>query len=53
MTDRRKLTEARKENLVNTMIETYLQDPPSSCMSCHQGFSARGRDFVGMLGSFR
>jgi hypothetical protein len=45
--------EARKENLVNTMIETYLQDPPSSCMSCHQGFNARGRDFVGMLGSFR
>ena len=45
--------EARKENLVNTMIETYLQDPPSSCMSCHQGFNARGRDFVGILGSFR
>jgi hypothetical protein len=45
--------EARKENLVNTTIETYLQDPPSSCMSCHQGFNARGRDFVGMLGSFR
>lgn len=45
--------ERRKENLVNTTIETYLQDPPSSCMSCHQVFNALGRDFVGMLGSFR
>ncbi len=45
--------EKRKENLVNTTIETYLQDSPSSCMSCHQGFNARGRDFVGILGSFR
>jgi hypothetical protein len=45
--------EARKENLANTTIETYLQDPPSSCMSCHQVFNARGRDFVGILGSFR
>lgn len=45
--------EARKENLLNTTIETYRQDPPSSCMSCHQLFNARGRDFVGMLGSFR
>ena len=42
------------ENLVNTTIETYFQDPPSSCMSCHQSLSnALGRDFVGMLGSFR
>jgi hypothetical protein len=40
--------------LVNTTIETYFQDPPSSCMSCHQSLSnALGRDFVGMLGSFR
>jgi len=45
--------EARKENLVNTMMETYLQDPPSSCMSCHQVFNALGRDFVAMLASFR
>lgn len=45
--------EARKENLVNTTIETYLQDPPRSCMSCHQKFNATGRDFVGLLGSFR
>jgi hypothetical protein len=45
--------EALRENLVNTAIETYLQDPPSNCMSCHQGYNARGRDFVGMLGSFR
>ena len=43
-----------KENLVNTTIETYLQDPPSSCMSCHQSVSnALGRDFVGILASFR
>ena len=45
--------EGRKENLANTTMETYLQDPPSSCMSCHQKFNARGRDFVGILGSFR
>jgi hypothetical protein len=45
--------ETRKENLVNTTIETYRQDPPSSCMSCHQVFNALGRDFVGMLDSFR
>jgi hypothetical protein len=51
--DGRFFPEARKENLANTTIETYLQDPPSSCMSCHQVFNARGRDFVGILGSFR
>jgi hypothetical protein len=45
--------EKRKENLANTTLETYFQDSPSSCMSCHQGFNARGRDFVGILGSFR
>jgi hypothetical protein len=45
--------EARQENLVSTAIETYLQDPTSSCMSCHQAFNARGRDFLGMLDSFR
>jgi hypothetical protein len=45
---------APKENLINTTIETYLQDPPSSCMSCHQAVSnALGRDFVGILASFR
>jgi hypothetical protein len=45
--------ELRRENLVNTTIETYLQDPPSACASCHQSFNALGHDFVGMLGSFR
>jgi hypothetical protein len=45
--------EARKENLANTTIETYRQNPPASCMSCHQKFNALGRDFVGLLGSFR
>jgi hypothetical protein len=46
--------DAPKENLVNTTIETYFQDAPSSCMACHQSLSnALGRDFVGMLGSFR
>ena len=46
--------DAPHENLVNTTIETYFQDPPSSCMSCHQSLSnALGHDFVGMLGSFR
>ena len=47
-------TDGPKENLVNTTSETYFQDPPSSCMSCHQSLSnALGRDFVGILGSFR
>jgi hypothetical protein len=47
-------TDPPKENLANTTIETYLQDPPSSCMACHQSVSnALGRDFVGILGSFR
>jgi len=45
--------DARKENMVSTVIETYLQDPPSSCMSCHKAFNERGRDFIGMLNSFR
>ena len=45
--------ETRKENLANTTMETYLQDAPTSCMSCHQKFNLRGRDFVGILGSFR
>jgi hypothetical protein len=43
-----------KENLANTTIETYFQDQPSSCMACHQSVSnALGRDFVGVLASFR
>ena len=38
-----------KENLVNTTMETYLQDAPSSCMSCHAKVAnARGRDFAGI-----
>ncbi|WP_404337996.1 hypothetical protein AB2M62_03955 [Sphingomonas sp. MMS12-HWE2-04] len=46
--------ESRKENLVNTTMETYFQDPPSNCMSCHNAVSnVHGRDFVGILGSFR
>jgi len=45
--------DARRENLANTTIETYRQDLPSSCMACHQSFNATGRDFVGMLASFR
>ena len=52
----RELPDSRRaqENLVNTTIETYMQDPPSSCMSCHQAVSnARGRDFVGVLAGFR
>jgi hypothetical protein len=39
-----------KENLVNTTIETYFQEEPSSCMACHHAVSnAHGRDFVGIL----
>ena len=45
---------APEENLTNTTMETYLQDRPSSCMACHQSVSnAYGRDFVGILASFR
>ena len=43
-------TAAAQENVVNTTMESYLQDAPSSCMSCHDAVSnARGSDFVGML----
>ena len=45
--------DGRKENMVSTVIETYLQDPPSGCIACHRVFNERGRDFVGMLDSFR
>ena len=46
--------DTRGENLVNTTLETYSQDPPSSCMDCHHKVSnAMGRDFVGLLASFR
>lgn len=46
--------DARRENLVNTTMETYFQDRPSSCMSCHHKVgNALGRDFVGILDSFR
>jgi hypothetical protein len=39
-----------KENLANTTMETYLQDAPSSCMSCHASLAnAHGRDFAGIL----
>jgi hypothetical protein len=39
-----------RENLVNTTMETYFQEEPSSCMSCHHSVSnAHGRDFVGIL----
>jgi hypothetical protein len=47
-------TAKAQENLVNTTMETYLQDLPSSCMACHQAVSnARGRDFVGILAGIR
>ena len=41
-----------KENLVNTTLETYLQDG-ASCMACHRISNARGRDFVGYLAGVR
>src|SRR5262245_25801208 len=31
----------------------YTYDRASSRLSCHQGFKACGRDFVGIAGSFR
>ena len=49
-----KSTAAPEENLINTTMETYLQDRPSSCMACHQVVSnARGDDFVGTLAGVR
>jgi hypothetical protein len=43
-----------QENLINTTMETYLQDAPSSCMACHQLVSnSRGADFVGMLAGLK
>ena len=47
-------TAKAQANLVNTTMETYLQDLPSSCMACHQAVSnSRGRDFVGILAGLR
>ena len=47
-------TAKTQENVVNTAMETYLQDLPSSCMACHQAVSnARGDDFVGILAGVR
>ncbi len=47
-------TAKAQENLVNTTMETYLQDLPSSCMACHQILSnAHGLDFVGILSRLR
>ena len=49
-----KSTAAPEENLINTTMETYLQDRPSSCMACHQVVSnAHGDDFVGTLAGVR
>jgi hypothetical protein len=49
-----KSTAAPEENLINTAMETYLQDRPSSCMACHQAVSnVRGDDFVGTLAGVR
>ena len=43
-----------KENLANTTMETYFQEEPASCMSCHHAVAnARGRDFVGILAGIR
>jgi hypothetical protein len=39
-----------QENLANVTTETYAQDAPASCMSCHHAVSnALGRDFVAIL----
>jgi hypothetical protein len=47
-------TAGPEENLVNSTMETYLQDRPSSCMACHQAVSnAHGADFVGTLAGVR
>jgi hypothetical protein len=47
-------TAKAEENLVNSTMETYLQDEPSSCMACHHAVSnALGDDFVGTLAGVR
>ena len=39
-----------EENLADVTMETYVQDAPASCMSCHHAVSnALGRDFVAFL----
>ena len=49
-----KSTAMPEENLINTTMETYLQDRPSSCIACHQIVSnVRGGDFVGTLAGVR
>ena len=41
---------AVQDNLVNTVMESYLQEAPSSCMACHQAAANQfGYDFVGTL----
>ena len=42
-----------QENLVNTTLETYLQDGASSCMACHNVGNSRGRDFSGFLAAVK
>jgi hypothetical protein len=45
-----KATAPTQENLVNTTMESYLQEAPSSCMACHQAASNQsGYDFIGAL----
>jgi hypothetical protein len=45
---------ATQANLVNTAMESYLQDEPSSCMACHQAAANQfGYDFVGTLADRR
>ncbi|HLW89914.1 MAG TPA: hypothetical protein VKS78_01260 [Roseiarcus sp.] len=40
----------KDRNLANTTMETYFQDPATSCMSCHHAVSnALGRDFVAFI----
>lgn len=47
-------TAKAEETLVNSTMETYLQDEPSSCMACHHAVSnALGDDFVGTLAGVR
>ncbi len=39
-------------NVANSVMETYQQDMPATCMACHQAVgNARGYDFVGLFGA--
>ena len=52
--DSYKATAAAQENLVNTTLESFMQEAPSSCMACHHAAANHdGFDFVATLAKRR